>query len=43
MRRYTVDGQPLFSRVNVPNISIKGGSQTLSWNFNCDLKNAEHE
>jgi hypothetical protein len=43
LRKYTVDGQPLFSKVNVPNVSRKGGSETLSWNFQCDLKNAENE
>lgn len=42
LRRFTVDGQPLFSKVNVPNMTLKAG-QSLDWNFQCDLANPESE
>jgi hypothetical protein len=43
LRKYTVEGEPLFSKVNVPNISVKPGTQTLTWNFECELKRGEGE
>jgi DNA-binding transcriptional regulator of glucitol operon len=41
LRKYTVDGQPLFSHVNAPQITIKGNG--LTWNFQCELKTTETE
>jgi len=41
LRKYIVDGQPLFSKVAAPAFSTRGGQAV--WNFQCDLKNAENE
>jgi len=43
LRRYTIDGQLLFSRVNVPDIRIDPGTQMMKWNFQCDLSRPESE
>ncbi|HMJ90916.1 MAG TPA: hypothetical protein VK530_13930 [Candidatus Acidoferrum sp.] len=45
LRKHTVENELLFSRVNVPNIrsATTAAGPTLSWNFQCDLKNAENE
>ncbi len=43
LRKYTVDGQPLFKRVDVPHIAVKAGTQTLTWNFQCELRRGESE
>jgi hypothetical protein len=46
LRKVQVDGQPLFSKVSPPhwvNRSGIGASQTLSWDFTCDLKRRESE
>jgi hypothetical protein len=41
LRKYTVGGQPLFSRVAAPSFSTRGGLAV--WNFQCELNNAEGE
>jgi hypothetical protein len=41
LRKTKVDGQPLFKQVTPPKRSIRpgaGGTQTLAWDFTCDLK-----
>ncbi len=43
LKKYTVDGEPLFSKVNAPNIAAKPGAQSLTWNFECELKRGESE
>jgi hypothetical protein len=43
LRRYAVDDQPLFGKVNTPQWQLKPGTDTLSFNFQCELKNAESE
>jgi hypothetical protein len=41
LRRYSSDGQLLFSHVPAPTISIRG--TTLAWNFQCELRSTETE
>ena len=41
MLRVTMRDQPLFARVNAPDIRPAVGGQTVSWSFACELKKAE--
>jgi hypothetical protein len=42
LRKYQVDGQNLFARINVPSVSMRG-AETLIWNFQCELNRPESE
>ena len=43
MLRATMRDQPLFARVNAPDIRPAPGGQTVSWSFACKLKRAESQ
>jgi len=38
---HLVKGQPLYSKVNAPNMNLQPGQTMLSWNFSCDLKRTD--
>ncbi len=43
LMKVTARGQPLFTKVNPPNVSLKPGTQQIGWNFSCDLKRTDSE
>lgn len=43
LRKYAVDGQPIFVKVEAPNTRERPGGQSFTWNFACDLKRGETE
>jgi hypothetical protein len=43
LRRYTIDGQPLFARVATPNIGPGRAGSALGFNFQCELKTFDTE
>ena len=46
LRKVKVEGQPLFTKVTPPrwvNRSGVGGSQTLAWDFTCEINRQEKE
>jgi hypothetical protein len=43
MRKADKDGKPLFKDVTPPNMTSRGGSQVLSWSFECRLNVSDAE
>ena len=39
--KITVNGQPLFSKVNIGRVDNKGGTPLLTWSLNCDLRRTD--
>lgn len=42
MKKAEINGQPLFSKVNAPNMSGRSGGQ-ITWNFLCEINRLERE
>jgi hypothetical protein len=38
-----VNGQPLFSKVNIGRVDNKAGTPLLTWSLNCDLRRTDTE
>lgn len=41
LRSYIINGQPIFRSVSAPNSQTRPNSQTLTWQFTCELQRSE--